>query len=237
MHVLEHTMAKTIPIQGKIFTHPTSPDKTLKDLEVRVKEIEEIVERHDLSELENLGATIDSFHTEIAMIRTQIHQQNQVIAEQDDKIAELTKRVAELEKIQNDLVFGQIVTKANKCIVERIIEGTQLSTEKSFITINMLWRAVNNERLWNQAPILKTPNEIEQAEHNWTRLDQEFSLDENVYGALDEYRLTRNITAHPRMTLADASRHIETNSSIEAKKKEMGLRLLKMLRDMSVTEI
>lgn len=231
---------------------PTS--ESMKQLEKILDNIELIFQRDEGTiDIKILAATINSIKTALDEMRKHIAEQDanienlagivetltESVATLTEKLAISNERVKQLEKIEIDLLFGQIVSKANHCIVDRIVEGTGISRKKSFITINSLEKAVKGQPVSRGKYIFKEQSQIERANENWEKLDDFFSLDWNDYEALNELRITRNITAHPNMTLEEARRHIaETrSSSIPRKEKEMGLRLLHMLEQMSVTQV
>lgn len=211
-----------------VSTDTTVLDATRKSIETALDETRRHIAKQE--------AYIEKFKKDSDTISQIVVGLTQNVDTLSERNVDLTKRVEQLEQTETDPVVGQIVSKANDCIIERIIEGTGISSEDSFLTIYMLDRAVKGKAV-SRGKTIFNRRQVRIAKENWKKLDHEFSLNWNDYGALDDLRITRNFPARPPMRLEEARKYIDTKPSIPPKVKEMGEKLLRMLEQMSVTEI
>ena len=135
------------------------------------------------------------------------------LQESHDKLQESVKKLEEkekqLENLEEALLVGQIASKVEKVFVGEIVNGTNV-TKLRYLTIDQLKSALSDSG-WDPCQsksIFESQEEVLKAKENWSKLQTNFQLDYEFYGAITILKSNRNIIAHPYMSVTQARKRL-----------------------------
>ena len=144
----------------------------------------------------------------------------------------LEDRVKHLEKLEEAILVGQIASKVENVLVQKILHGTNVRDSR-YLTIDQLENALSD--CGQSKNIFKSKEDVSKGNENWDTLETTFHLDSDLYRAIQSLKSQRNITVHPAMSVRKAREHL-TNKSI-GNDRDIVYRLLDILEKASVNYI
>ena len=159
------------------------------------------------------------------------------LLEEHDKLQECVKtledRVKHLQNLEEALLVGQIASKVETVLVQKILDGTNVSDSR-YLTIHQLENALSDcgRKSRQSKSIFKSQEDISKGNENWDRLETTFRLDSDLYGAIKSLRSHKNIMAHPGMSVRQARERLA--NCID---RDIAYRLLDILEKASVKNI
>ena len=153
-----------------------------------------------------------------------------------ESVKQLEDRVKHLEKLEEALLVGQIASKVEKVLVQKILDGTNVSDFR-YLTIDQLENALSDcgRKSRQSKNIFKSKEDVSKGNENWDTLETTFQLDSDLYGAIQSLKSNRNIMAHPGMSVKEARERL-TNKLI-GNDRDIVYRLLDILEKASVNYI
>ncbi len=143
----------------------------------------------------------------------------------------------ELTSLKSELVTGQIASCFEREIVKAVLDGVEETDQK--VAIWQLEDRISNKKSRQLPPILETEEQRRQANDNWNKIDEKYSLRHDYYSSVPHLKTQRNLTAHPKMTIKDAMEFLKSkeSSNIAEKDRKICIDMLEVLTKMGVPDI
>uniref|UniRef100_A0A1X7UH71 Uncharacterized protein n=1 Tax=Amphimedon queenslandica TaxID=400682 RepID=A0A1X7UH71_AMPQE len=115
----------------------------------------------------------------------------------EKELKELQRKYDDLEELKQALLVGQIASHFERKLLERILDGTDVSPD--YATFNDLEEALYGNSRRIRTGMHLTVEDRNTADANWDRWDRELQLDNKFYRSHGQLKKYRNNKAHPKL--------------------------------------